>query len=196
MIVSPICVKDINLLIEYPEVGYLDWKYYNNGLKDIELELHTILNIIDIERRVLTRPNYKGLIVDVTSFTYINNLRNYYWYLLHINDPIKYNYYLDKLIKAHTNNLLFVETQRKPKEKVVKQTASKKYKPVNKWFREDKVNMFTNKTIYKYYNPKTKEEFTSDDPNKLEELNSKKTKVKQEKGGNVPIEHMTFSFNK
>lgn len=203
MTVSPIVVNDIQLTIEYPNIDYLDWKYYNNGLKDIYLELKTILRCINIKHLYTTRKNYKGAVMDINSYTYHNYMKSYYWYLLHIDNPIEYNIWFDKLINLHKNNIEFCERLEFLNTIAVGKTKTGKVrkgkiKPKNKWYRETKVDMFTNKEVYTYYNPVTGDSFISDNPDELDRLNEKhdnrgkKRKVVEQ---GVPLEHMTFNFN-
>lgn len=196
MIVSPIVVDEFNLIIDYPEVSYVDWKYFNKELKDVYCAMDTILKCIDIERKDNMRKNYKGLVITTDTFIYKNYLRHYYWYLLHLDNPIEYNKYLDKLIIQHKNNLNYESIKNASKETVQKRQKDnnpKKYKPKNKYYLEERIDMFTNETNYLYYNPVTKDEFYSDNPNLLEELNSKK-KIRKTKEPEVPLSNMTFKF--
>lgn len=201
MIVSPIVVEFPILKVEYPEIGYIDWKYYNTGLKDIRLEMNTILRLINLKHLYTSRKNYKGAVMTINSYSYNNYMKSYYWYLLHIYDPFEYNKWLDKLIKLHINNIEFCEHLEYVNNIVSdksKHATKKKIKQINKWYKETKIDMFTNQEVYTYYNPVTKEEFTSDNPNELDRLNpkpdnrGKKRKVIEQ---GVPLEHMTFNFN-
>lgn len=200
---ADINIEKLNLSIYYPTVDYLDWKYLINNINDIEKELESLLAKLDIKLKSCNPKFAKTKIITIDSFVYQNYINNYYWYLLHIDNPFKYNYYFNKLITLHEQNVKLHERTLEleaiiQKEKKTRSSA-KSYKPTNKWFREDKVDLFTGKTTYYYYNPKTNESFTSDDPNKLEELNAKKVKVKkikEPKDSKVPLSAMTFNFNK
>lgn len=201
MTVQEINLPNLQLIISYPVVDYLDWKFLNNGLQNLFKELDGLLTRLNLRERTIN--NTKATKVTPESFTYKNNLNTFYWYLLHVNNPFIYNEYLDKLIAIHIDNLEFAKAEEVPinktKTKLKKEKTVKRYKAVNKWFREVRIDIFTNKEIYTYYNPKTKEEFTSDDPNKLDELNAELTKRtrKVKKVKDVPaLSNIVFNFNK
>lgn len=197
MIVSPIVVNQLQLQINYPNIDFLEWKYYNNGLKDIYAELNYILKSIDLKRLYNDKRLKKNNDYKLNGYFYNKSLEQYYWYLLHIDNVFIYNKYLDKLIKLHKQNIEYtniIENEVNTKLNTTKKTVNKKAKPKNQYYKETKVDMFTGNERYTYYNPVTKDEFESDNPDLLDELNSKPKKSKTKNEG-VPLSHMTYSFN-
>ena len=211
---QPIVLNPFNLRIEYPHIDYIDWKYYNNNLKDVNATLDGILNDIDLRKIYYRQKSNKSIITDTKSYFYTNKLKQFYYYLLHVYDPFKYNEYLNKLIELHTQNLEYDELiNKKVNTKEKKESNNtRKRKSKNRYYREVKVDMFTGKEMYTYYNPVTKDEIISEDPDMLKDLNAKPTRAprastkakestattvaKVKPGGKVPLSHMTFSFAK
>lgn len=179
------------LKIEYPEVTYEYWKRTKEYKNDYDLckILDSILNDINTTRTLngqyfckTTYPVYKIL------------LSNYYYYFIKIQNQFIYNIYFNKLISRHILNI-YHEKNNNIKIEQTKTTKPKKISPPDKYIRYKTIDMFTNKEIYLYINPKTNHEIKSEDPNLLNELNNKK-KVKQSKQNSIPLEAMTFSFKK
>lgn len=191
-------IPELQLIISYPIVDYLDWKFLNNKLQNIDKELNDLLNRLDIRNANINSSN-KSIKYNTDSFTYKNNINTFYWLLLHIDNPFEYNKYFDRLLTIHSTNLKYKEVDNKPATRAKKERTVKRYKAVNKWFREIKIDIFTNKERYCYYNPKTKEEFISDNPDELDRLNAKliKKEKKIKKSKDIPkFNNIVFNFNK
>ena len=185
-------VNNYNILkLEYPNVDYEFWKRTKEFKNDIDL--CKILD--DILKNIDCRKEFNGCRMCMTTYPmYKIIISKYYYYLIKINNQELYNKYLDKLINLHNINVIFEYCN--PIKKETKKIKTKSKLPPNKYYRYLTHDLFTNEEIYLYINPRTNHEVRSNNPNLLEELNSKKKKVKQTKIASIPLTAMTFSFKK
>ena len=185
-------INNYNILkLEYPNVDYEFWKRTKEFKNDIDL--CKILD--DILKNIDCRKEFNGCRMCMTTYPmYKIIISKYYYYLIKINNQELYNKYLDKLINLHNINVIFEYCN--PIKKETKEIKTKSKLPPNKYYRYLTHDLFTNEEIYLYINPRTNHEVRSNNPNLLEELNSKKKKVKQTKVANIPLTAMTFSFKK
>lgn len=185
-------VNNYNILkLEYPNVDYEFWKRTKEFKNDIDL--CKILD--DILKNIDCRKEFNGCRMCMTTYPmYKIIISKYYYYLIKINNQELYNKYLDKLINLHNINVIFEYCN--PIKKETKEIKTKPKLPPNKYYRYLTHDLFTNEEIYLYINPRTNHEVRSNNPNLLEELNSKKKKVKQTKIASIPLTAMTFSFKK
>lgn len=181
------------LEIKYPVVDYCYWKRIQNFSNDDD-----ICNILEKLLNDLNCTNeYSCGRSCMTTFPIYNTyLSDYYFYLIKIDNQVLYNKYLDKLIQRHIYNILYEYKY----PYVTPAKVKKKKLPPNQFFKQVTHDLFTGEVIYVYFNPRTKEEITSSNPNMLEELNATKKKERKKtikvKGGSVPISAMTFTFKK
>lgn len=186
----------INLIIIYPEIDYGFYKnikeYHNDN------DLCNILDdmIFDLD---CTREIPCGRILMTHYPMYQTKLNNYYFYLSRLQNQILYNKYLDKLINTHNYNLIFEYFN--PIKQVTTAASTKikkKTKKPNKFIKQITTDLYTGEEIYIYENFKTGEIIESKNPNLLDELNApkKKEKIKKVKYIGVPLDAMTFSFDK
>lgn len=185
-------INNYNILkLEYPNVDYEFWKRTKEFKNDIDL--CKILD--DILKNIDCRKEFNGCRMCMTTYPMYNIMvSKYYYYLIKINNQELYNKYLDKLINLHNINVIFEYCN--PIKKETKEIKTKSKLPPNKYYRYLTHDLFTNEEIYLYINPRTNHEVRSNNPNLLEELNSKKKKVKQTKVASIPLTAMTFSFKK
>lgn len=190
MIVSPIIVKDLQLTINYPDV---DCILYRNLVNNLNKGVINCLENILKDIKLINKNN--NHIKDIYSYAYVNILERYYWYLLHIDNYILYNEYLDKLIVQHKinindfNNNIQTETIIKTKKKSYNTRKNVYVKHIVR-------NIFTGAVEYEYINHKTEDKIISDNPNLLETLNAKPKKEKKKTYTSIPLSSMTFSFTK
>ena len=188
-------LDNCTLIIKYPDVTY---SYFKNLVEyrtdeDLEYILHDILIYLDCsflhgDKRVIM----------TTHMNYERWVSEFYYYLLHLENQIDYNYYFDELLTLHQANVNFelanpivIEV---PKKKV-KSTVKKVTK--GKFVRQVTTNMFTNEEEYIYSNSTTGETINSSDPDLLDGLNGVKVKrEKKVKQVGVPMTSMMFSFKK
>lgn len=187
--INPFTNEEDVLNIERPIVDYKYWLNYGN-VNPID-QLKVILATIDCTREYdYGRPM-------MTSFlSYKLFMSDYYYQLLHIDNPIIYNIYIDKLINRHIKNILFEynnpyidkrKTNNKNKTKRKKNT-------INKYIKRVSYNLITGNKVYVYTNPKTNDVIESDNPNLEDKLNKIKFKEKKTKSSKVPLSAMTFNF--
>lgn len=189
---NPISNNEENLVIDIDSL-YYDYADFLNNLavlytKNIYEQLDSILSTLDC-----TRIYKSGRPMMIEYSQYKTNIAKFLKLLYKIPGYSIYNEYIDKLINLHINNILFEFNNPIVKKKP---TNSKKQKAKpNKWIKAETIDMFTNEIRYIYENLKTGEIITSGNPDLLEELNSKKQKVKKEP---TPIsrEGVIFNFNK
>ena len=193
-------MKDIIINTTYPPYGYLDTELYFNLLKKHNNNyvacLDELLNELDC-----TRLNKKGQqLISTEHYSYENTIYLYIRILLRIKNEITYNAYYDILLKRHNANLEFESEYKTPvisKTKKAKTDKPKKIKVENKFIRKVTIDLFTDKEVYIYFNPKTGEEIESDNPNLLDELNERlKRKSKVKSNNYIKPEHLHFNFNK
>ena len=190
--VNPINNQDCELSINILEIDYFKFKRIEDFNDDADLckTLDNILTKIDCTKET----NY-GRVCTTNCFMYNDSLSEYYFYLLKIRNQLIYNTYVDKVIKRHTDNVIY-------EYNISVDTAIVKSKPIktkkksipNKFVKRVSIDMFTGEEICYYTNLKTNEEIRSTNPNLLDELNAPKKKVKKKEIG-VPISAMTFNFN-
>lgn len=176
------------LVFEETVLDYCNWRNIKDTKTDNDIceILNLLLIYLDCSRMLSGMP-----INRTTNIRYKDELGEYWYYLLKFNNQLLYNEYFDKLINLHTKNII-VENSR-VKEVKPKVTKTKKAKVENKYFRYTTKDMFTNEEVFVYRNPKTGDEFTSTNPDLLEELNKPKEKVRKR---TVDVSFMTFSFKK
>lgn len=187
---------EIKLDIEYPNIDYMYFKnieeYHDD--KDLTNILEDIITDLDCTREISC-----GRILMTTYPMYNIKLSNYYFYLIKLQDQILYNTYLDRLINRHIDNLIF-EYEHPMKQIIIKPSikTKKKDKIPNKFVKQITNDLFTGEEIYIYENFKTGEIIESKNPDLLDELNAPKKKKKpiKIKTIRVPMEAMTFNFNK
>ena len=193
----------INIIVDtnYPGYGYLDTELYFEFLRKHNEDYISCLNeLLDTELDC-TRINKKGKqLITTISYSYEMTIYLYIRILNKIKDYVVYNTYYDLLMNKHNDNLDFEKyyTVEIPQKKTkVKKEKVKKVKVENKFIRKVTSDLFTNKEIYIYFNPKTGEEIESDNPNLLDELNERlKNKRKSKSNNYIKPEHLHFNFNK
>lgn len=194
MIINLICAKDITIEVDISIKDYGNWRTLSEKQKQVPFIIFTrYLNDLDC-----TKEYDFGRPMMLSNSRYKDIINEYFYFLVKLNNPIIYNFYLDALIKRHLDNIEF-ETNNpyiKPEDKKVVKAKSKKKSIPNIYIRQETTDLFTGETKYIYENLKTKDSFTSSDPNLLEELNAKKKKVKSKKTSTVALTSMTFSFKK
>ena len=187
---------NIELNINYPDVDYGYFKNLNIYHNDDDLckILNNILYDLNCTREISC-----GRVLMTHYPMYNIRLSNYYYYLLRLDNQILYNTYIDKLIKRHLDNIIFEYEHPYIKSNIdkPKNKPSKKQIP-NKFIKQVTTDLFTGETIYIYENFKTGEVIESKNPNLLDELNAskKKERPKKVKYVGVPLDAMTFSFDK
>lgn len=195
---NPITNQIDNLDIKDLKLDYFNWKSIINCKTD-----NDIINVLNTKLKELdcTKEYSYGRTMMVNSFIYDTTMSNYYYYLIKLNNQFLYNIYVNKLINRHIKNIIFeynypyIENKNKNQNKI-----KKKKRPINKFVKYVTFDMFTNKEIFVYENPFTKEIIESDNPNLLDELNAPKKKERKKsikiKEIGVPISAMTFNFKK
>lgn len=178
------------LIINYPEINAIEWKYHNinnwdenNIISTLNIMLNTNLNCKEVYNNKQIR--------NTTSMNYKKAQSWYWWYLLKINNQLLYNKYIDKLIEKHVDNIVFedkfnknVINSIKPKHKTKKKNEFKQY--ISR-------DIFDNSINYIYINDKTGEQIISKDKELLNKLNKPK-KIKQNKEQELPLESMMFKI--
>jgi hypothetical protein len=176
---------------------YNEWCNFINNLNKnciIREILHLIFTLDVIE--------YKGQIYyDTNSVAYINKVSDIFRYLYKIDNYILYNKLYELFITKHNSNIEFEtnfntmlkEGQAKKSNKVVKSKEDrvKTETPKTTWIIHETEDLFEGKKQYLYENLKTGETITSDNPNMLEELKSRKKTKREPK-----TIKFTFNFNK
>lgn len=192
--INPLILTEDILNIERPEVEASYWY----RVKDCRTDNDVTNALEDILKRLdCTREYDCGRPMMTTFINYNIAMSDYYYYLLKLNNQILYNYYVDKLINRHIDNIIFEYSHPYvPKQVNKKKRNSKKRTIPNKFIKQESINMFTGKHTYFYTNPKTGEQFETDNPDFLKELKQRKKKEKAPKCGAVPISSMTFNFKK
>lgn len=199
MFINPIINQQEYLELRYPYIDYCKFKStreYKNGDIDLIFILNEILKRLDC-----TIEYSCGRSMMIAYPIYSMTLSEYYFYLSRITNQFIYNEYIDKVIKRHIDNIIF--EYENPYINIInkKKSSTKKNKlPPNKFVKYITRDLFTNEEKYIYFNPRTKQEIESTNPNMLDELNTPKKKehkksIKIKKVG-VPMSAMTFSFNK
>lgn len=194
--VNPITNDDDKIILKYPQIDYFTFKQiknYNND-NDIIIILNNILKDLDC---TIEYPCGRLHSINYPNYNY--NLSRYYFYIIKLTNQFIYNKYINKLIELHINNIIY-EFKNPIINKQKDKSKCKSKKIINKFIKAKTYDLFTNKEIYVYINNYTKEEIKSEDPNLLEKLNSKHKNNKNNRNNKhktgVPIEYMTFSFNK
>lgn len=187
---------DIIVNTDYPMYNDINYySYIRDNIKTPIENCESFLIDLDIKRILI---NNKPMLT-TNCFRYENLIYRYIRQLLKITDPVKYNYYFDKLINLHKENqkyeddLADIELNKlAPKNKQITKT-SKKNKPKNIFIRAETYNLFTGEVMYAYDNFATGESFVSSDPNLLEELNAPKNK-KNKKKDNIAQRNLKLDF--
>lgn len=193
---NPISTSDNVLNINYPDIDYMKFKrtYDYNTDDDICKILDNFIKDLNC-----TIEYSCGRPMMTTNFNYKVYMSNYYRYLLKLTNQLLYNKYIDKLIQRHIDNIIF-EYEHPYIPTTKNKIKSKKKKLPNVYVRRITHDIFTNKEVYNYYNPCTKDEINSFNPDLLIELNAPKKKECKKsikvKSVGVPISAMTFSFKK
>ena len=194
MIINLICAKDITIEVDISIKDYSSWRSIVNKYNTYDDAIFIrYLNDLDC-----TKEYDFGRPMMLSNSRYKDIINEYFYFLIKLDNLILYNFYVDALIKRHLDNIDF-ETNNpyiKPEDKKVVKSKSKKKSIPNVYIRQETTDLFTGETKYIYENLKTKDSFTSSDPNLLEELNAKKKKVKSKKTSTVALTSMTFSFKK
>lgn len=192
--INPLILTEDVLNIKRPNVEASYWYY----VKDCRTDADIISVLEDILTRLdCTREYDCGRPMMTTFINYNTAMSDYYYYLLKFNNQILYNHYVDKLINRHIDNIIFEYSHPYvPKQVNKKKRNSKKRTVPNKFIKQKSIDMFTGKHTYFYTNPKTGEQFETDNPDFLKELKQRKKKEKAPKRGAVPISSMTFNFKK
>lgn len=194
---NPISTSDDVLNIDYPNIDYMDFKrtYEYNTDNDICKILDNIIKDLNC-----TIEYSYGRPMMTTNFNYKTHMSNYYRYLLKLTNQLLYNKYIDKIIQRHIDNIVFEYEHPYIHPIKNKKESKKKNLPPNTYIRRITHDMFTGEEVYSYYNPCTKDEINSSNPNLLAELNTPKKKERKKsikiKSAGVPISAMTFSFKK
>ncbi len=195
---NPITNQIDNLDIKDLKLDYFSWKSIINCKTDDD-----VIKILNTKLKELdcTKEHSYGRTIIINSFIYDTTMSNYYYYLIKLKNQFLYNDYIDKLINRHIKNIIFeydypyIENKNKNQNKI-----KKKKRPINKFVKYVTFDMFTNKEVFVYENPFTKEIIESDNPNLLDELNAPKKKERKKsikiKEIGVPISAMTFNFKK
>lgn len=194
LITWQVCFKDLpgqTLSIDYPKIDYGKWRSYNiESNYDINRTLDDLLVELDC-----TKEYSSGRPMMTTFPIYKSRLSDYLYWLLKIEDQELYNIYLELLIIRHIDNLYFEYEH--PYIKLSKSKSSKKLG----WVRQITADIFTGEETYIYQNLDNGTYQRSDNPNLLDELNSKRKKkvatknsVKVPKKTNTINEVATFNF--
>lgn len=184
-------------MINIRNYDYDEWNIFTQNLT-LDYIVHQILHLIF----TLDVIEYKGeLFYTTNSVSYNNKVSDIFRYLYKIDDYILYNKLYDLFIKKHNFNIEFeinfrnmlkeglVEKPKrivKPEQEKVKSKSKKAT-----WIMHETEDLFNGKKQYLYENLKTGESISSDNPNMLDELKSRK-KVKKE----PKIINFTINFNK
>lgn len=167
---------DLDLL----NIDYDKWKndfyWLQKGIEGVLLDILQDLDCTRIYKSgrpmMLSYPRYKILIAE------------YFRFLYKIIDFELYNFWFDKLIARHEENISFEFYNPITKKKPTK--SKKQQSKPNKWIKAVTNDLFTGEERYIYENLKTGEIITSGNPNLLDELNSKpKKKNKKEEVNSV-----------
>lgn len=192
--INPFTLTEDVLHIDRPNVDALYW--YNSINCKTDKDIVKVLNDI-LDKLDCTKEYECGRPMMTTFFNYTNTMNDYYYYLLKLVNYITYNTYLDKLIQRHIDNVLFeYEYPYTPRQVGKKRRNSKKRTIKNEFVRHKTFDLFTGEEKYIYNNDKTGEEYVTSNPNLIDELKLKKKSIKRHKQIGVPIENMTFNFNK
>lgn len=194
-------INPVNNQINYLEfklrnIDYSKWRSYNQQeqYNCIESILKHYLYELDCTKE------YKSGRPMMTNFPiYYQRLDEYYYWLIKIINPIKYNIWLDKVIQRHIDNLIFEYEHPYVKPESKKKISKIKTKKKNKveWMRQETKNLFTGETIYIYQNLNTGEHINSNNPNMLEGLNKPKRKKRTKKPKKeIDFSNFYFEFNK
>lgn len=173
---------DIIINTNYDNYDAIQYYNYEYLLKTpVEELLNDLLKELDSTKLC---NNMQVLPVNCWSYSDIVNKYIRVLFRIPIYDYKLYNKYLDLLYARHKENIEFQEYfDSIKKETNVSKTKTKKTKKVvNKFVRTETHNLFTGKLEYDYTNFATGENFISENPNLLDELNApkKKKKVKKE----------------
>ena len=194
MIINLICAKDITIEVDISIKDYSSWRSIVNKYNTYDDAIFIrYLNDLDC-----TKEYDFGRPMMLSNSRYKDIINEYFYFLIKAKNPVVYNFYVDALIKRHLDNIDF-ETNNpyiKPEDKKIVKSKSKKKSIPNIYIRQETTDLFTGETKYIYENLKNKDSFTSSNPNLLEELNTKKKKVKSKKTSAVALTSMTFSFKK
>lgn len=186
--INPIDNKEGKLVINDLAIDYSEFKRLVDCRDDNDIiyVLEETLFSLDC---TIEKPYGRLRMTNFPIYQY--SLSRYFYYLIKLKNQIVYNKYLNILIKRHVDNLIYeYENPIETKEK-----NTKKKLPPNKFFKRVSKDLFTGLETYNYFNPRTKEEINSSNPDLLDELNcKKKKKVTKIKSGGIPISSMTFSF--
>lgn len=187
---NPITNEIDYLTLESKSISYEDWRKINCYYIDRD-EITIINKIIDEQKTFCNLICNSGVHTFFYEKTFVVPLL---YNLNRIQNPFDYNKALDSIIEAHKNNIIIYNNEAeidalKPKTPPKK---AKKATLKNKFYKQEQLDIFGNMK-YIYLNPKTGEQFESDNPNLLESLNAKK---KKPKASAVSVKAMTFNFKK
>ena len=194
---NPISTSDDVLNIDYPDIDYIEFKRTHEY--DTDDDICKILDNLIKDLNCTIEYSY-GRPMMTTNFNYKSRMSDYYRYLLKLTNQLLYNEYIDKLIQRHIDNIIFEYEHPYIPATKNKGKSKKKKLPPDVYVRRITHDIFTGKEVYSYYNPRTKDEINSSNPNLLVELNAPKKKERKKsikvKSVGVPISAMTFSFKK
>ena len=191
---NPIIEVNDNLCVYEDNESYYYNVVYNKSDTDEKICEYLNKCLDDLDCTKIFNGQY---LIKTSYFKYQDRITKYYKMLIKLMNHITYNKYLDKLLNRHIDNLVY-EYNHPEGIKIKVKTKNKKV-AINKYFKKESIDLFTNKPTYYYENPKTGDCIKSDNPNLLETLNAKKTKAKKKfikVSSVVPMSAMTFNFKK
>lgn len=181
---NPISLQNDYIKYDFDKLSYVDWQLLNCKFGNNN-PISIINHLLKWHSAKLKGFNFE---TDYTGYCYEKQFVLPVLYgLLRINNPFDYNETLRRIIDVHKENIIIYDSF----NNISKPTKVKKSKLKNKFYRQEQPDIF-GKIKYIYINPKTNEQFESDNPNLLDELNKPKRRIKT----TVPISSMTFSFKK
>ena len=181
-------------MININNYNYDEWNIFVNKIINEDI-IHHILHLIF----TLDVIEYKGKLYYTTnSLSYKNKVSDIFRYLSRISNYITYNKLYDIFINKHNQNIEFetnfnnmLKEGPLQKQKRVTKPKEEKIKTEDKrvtWIMHETEDMFNGNKQYLYENLKTGESITSDNPNMLEELKTRKKNKKETKA-------VSFTFN-
>ena len=178
-------------IIEYPIVDAKFWyniKPYTNDNDIINILNNLLINIDCTKEYSFGRP------MMTTLFNYKDYISKYYYYLTKLNNQFIYNKFIDKLIKRHSDNILFeYKHPYIPKTIEKKKLSNKKKFKNNKIIKQETIDMFTRDKIYIFTDIKTGEQYETNNENFIEELNNRNKKKNISKN-DISTKSITVNF--
>lgn len=191
---------NIEVDIKYPNVTYS----YFKSLKEFRNDDDLIEILYSIEASLDCTMLFNNMqVVKTNTLVYDDALSTYYYYILHLDNQLLYNQYIDKLADIILKNTMFelslpkYESVPKVTKTVKKASTRKSTKKV--YVKQITKDMFTGKETYLYVGGDD-DIIQSNDPDLIDENGhlKKKPKVKKEKkpkSSGVPLSSMMFDFN-